>query len=205
MTYNSWFQLSLVCLLGAMSPGPSVALIINNTIKKSRLNGIITSIGHGLGVTFYALLAVIGLGVLIKNYFSIFIAFQITGSILLIIIGIHTIITAKKNNIETIDNKKIFSIYAFIQGFLIAFLYPKILAFFAVLFSQFIYSDATLTDQTILVLTPGIIDTIWYIFVSVAITTYSIKNYINSNKIFIQKVMGFLLILIALTLLYKFI
>ena len=205
MTYYSWFQLSLVCLLGAMSPGPSVALIINNTIKKNRLNGIITSIGHGLGVTFYALLAVIGLGVLIKNYFSIFIAFQITGSILLIIIGIHTIITAKKNNIETIDNKKIFSIYAFIQGFLIAFLNPKILAFFAVLFSQFIYSDATLTDQTILVLTPGIIDTIWYIFVSVAITTYSIKNYINSNKIFIQKVMGFLLILIALTLLYKFI
>ena len=205
MTYYSWFQLSLVCLLGAMSPGPSVALIINNTIKKNRLNGIITSIGHGLGVTFYALLAVIGLGVLIKNYFSIFIAFQITGSILLIIIGIHTIITAKKNNIETIDNKKIFSIYAFIQGFLIAFLNPKILAFFAVLFSQFIYSDATLTDQTILVLTPGIIDTIWYIFVSVAITTYSIKNYINSNKIFIQKIMGFLLILIALTLLYKFI
>ena len=95
--------------------------------------------------------------------------------------------------------------YAFIQGFLIAFLNPKILAFFAVLFSQFIYSNATLTDQTILVLTPGIIDTIWYIFVSVAITTYSIKNYINSNKIFIQKVMGFLLILIALTLLYKFI
>ena len=142
---------------------------------------------------------------LIKNYFSIFIAFQITGSILLIIIGIHTIITAKKNNIETIDNEKIFSMYAFIQGFLIAFLNPKILAFFAVLFSQFIYSNATLTDQTILVLTPGIIDTIWYIFVSVAITTYSIKNYINSNKIFIQKVMGFLLILIALTLLYKFI
>ena len=205
MTYYSWFQLSLVCLLGAMSPGPSVALIINNTIKKNRLNGIITSIGHGLGVTFYALLAVIGLGVLIKNYFSIFIAFQITGSILLIIIGIHTIITTKKNNIETIDNEKIFSMYAFIQGFLIAFLNPKILAFFAVLFSQFIYSDATLTDQTILVLTPGIIDTIWYIFVSVAITTYSIKNYINSNKIFIQKVMGFLLILIALTLLYKFI
>ena len=205
MTYYSWFQLSLVCLLGAMSPGPSVALIINNTIKKNRLNGIITSIGHGLGVTFYALLAVIGLGVLIKNYFSIFIAFQITGSILLIIIGIHTIITAKKNNIETIDNEKIFSMYAFIQGFLIAFLNPKILAFFAVLFSQFIYSNATLTDQTILVLTPGIIDTIWYIFVSVAITTYSIKNYINSNKIFIQKIMGFLLILIALTLLYKFI
>ncbi len=205
MTYYSWFQLSLVCLLGAMSPGPSVALIINNTIKKNRLNGIITSIGHGLGVTFYALLAVIGLGVLIKNYFSIFIAFQITGSILLIIIGIHTIITTKKNNIETIDNEKIFSMYAFIQGFLIAFLNPKILAFFAVLFSQFIYSDATLTDQTILILTPGIIDTIWYIFVSVAITTYSIKNYINSNKIFIQKVMGFLLIIIALTLLYKFI
>ena len=72
ITFYIWLQLSLVCLLGAMSPGPSVALIINNTVKKNRLNGIVTSIGHGLGVSFYALLAVLGLGILIENYFNIF-------------------------------------------------------------------------------------------------------------------------------------
>ena len=68
MTFYTWFQLSIVCLLGAMSPGPSVVLIISNTISKNRINGIITSIGHGLGVTLYALFAILGLEFLIKTY-----------------------------------------------------------------------------------------------------------------------------------------
>ena len=87
ITFYIWLQLSLVCLLGAMSPGPSVVLIINNTIKKNRLNGIITSIGHGLGVSFYALLVVLSLGILIENYYNIFIGFQIAGSCFLIFIS----------------------------------------------------------------------------------------------------------------------
>ena len=77
MTYYTWFQLFIICLLGAMSPGPSLALIINNTIKINRFNGIITSIGHGLGVAIYALLAVLGLDILIKSYYNIFNGFHL--------------------------------------------------------------------------------------------------------------------------------
>ena len=205
ITFYIWLQLSLVCLLGAMSPGPSVALIINNTIKKNRLNGIITSIGHGLGVSFYALLAVLGLGILIENYFNIFIGFQITGSCFLIAIGLHAIFSANKHEINEINSEKVISASSFIQGFLIAFLNPKILVFFTALFSQFIHTDAIISDKIILVLTPGIIDTVWYIFISIAITFYSVNNFININKVIIQKVMGSLLIIIALTILYKFI
>ena len=200
MTFYLWIQLAVVCLLGAMSPGPSVALIINNTIKKNRLNGIITSIGHGLGVALYALLAILGLGVLINNYYNIFIGFQITGSCFLIAIGLHAIFSANKHEINEINSEKVISASSFIQGFLIAFLNPKILVFFTALFSQFIHSDAITSDKIILVLTPGIIDTIWYIFVSIAITFYSINNFINTNKVIIQKIMGVLLIMIALTI-----
>ena len=107
ITFYIWIQLSLVCLLGAMSPGPSVALIIYNTINKNRLNGIITSIGHGLGVSLYALLAVLGLGILIENYFNIFIGFQITGSFFLIAIGLHAIFSANNNKTNEINGEKV--------------------------------------------------------------------------------------------------
>jgi len=35
-----------MCLLGAMSPGPSLALVIGNTIAGGKPYGIATSLGH---------------------------------------------------------------------------------------------------------------------------------------------------------------
>ena len=52
MTLITFAQVFIVCLLGAMSPGPSMAVVINNAIFKGRYNGIITSIGHGIGIQF---------------------------------------------------------------------------------------------------------------------------------------------------------
>ena len=72
MTLITFIQLFTVCLLGAMSPGPSMAVVINNSIFKGRYNGILTSIGHGVGITVYATFAVLGLGLIIKNNIFVF-------------------------------------------------------------------------------------------------------------------------------------
>ena len=67
MTLITFAQVFAVCLLGAMSPGPSMAVVINNAIFKGRYNGILTSIGHGIGIAVYAAFAVMGLGLIIKT------------------------------------------------------------------------------------------------------------------------------------------
>ena len=51
MTFIFWLQFASVCIAGAMSPGPSLALIIRNSVKINRFAGLMTSIGHGLGKT----------------------------------------------------------------------------------------------------------------------------------------------------------
>ena len=67
MNFFIWSQFAFVCLLGAMSPGPSLAVIIRNSISFSRRSGIITAIGHGLGIGVYATVTVIGLGIIIET------------------------------------------------------------------------------------------------------------------------------------------
>ena len=204
MTIYQWIQLALVCLMGAMSPGPSLALIIRNTIKKNRFNGILTAISHGLAVSIYALFAVLGLGFLLQTHQEFFIGLKILGSISLLILGIYFFINAK--TIENNNyNKQKLSSNSFLQGFFVAFLNPKILVFFVALFSQFISTEATKMEKLILVLTSGIIDIIWYVFVAVFITTYSIKKFIYSHTDKIEKFMGILLILVSVSILYKFI
>ena len=70
-------QIIIVCLLGAISPGPSMVVVINNAITKSRVNGIITAIAHGVGITIYALFAVLGIGLIIQTSSIIFNGLQI--------------------------------------------------------------------------------------------------------------------------------
>ena len=41
---------SLVCAMGAMSPGPSLAVVLRNTISGGRTQGVMTGIGHGIGL-----------------------------------------------------------------------------------------------------------------------------------------------------------
>ena len=50
MSFFVWFQFALVCTIGAMSPGPSLAVIIQNNVNYNRLAGIMTSVGHGIGI-----------------------------------------------------------------------------------------------------------------------------------------------------------
>ena len=50
MDVDAWLKLVLICFLGALSPGPSLALVLNNTIARGRLYGISTGLGHGFGI-----------------------------------------------------------------------------------------------------------------------------------------------------------
>ena len=202
MTFFLWSQFAIVCLLGAMSPGPSLALIIRNSINFNRTSGIIASIAHGLGICLYATVTVIVLEFILRNSETIFFVIQICGSLFLIILGF--IFIFKKNNENQIETYQIHS-SSFAQGFIIAIINPKILIWFTAIYSQFIDINATFLNKTILVLTPSIIDAIWYSLVSILVTGYGLKEILNKKKFIIQKIIGILLILIAFSLIYSLI
>ena len=202
MTFFLWSQFALVCLLGAMSPGPSLALIIRNSINFNRMSGIIASIAHGLGICVYATVTVIVLEFILRNSETIFFVIQICGSLFLIILGL--IFIFKKNNENQSETYQIHS-SSFAQGFMIAIINPKILIWFTAIYSQFIDINATFLNKTILVLTPSIIDAIWYSLVAILVTGYGLREILNKNKFMIQKIIGILLIIIAFSLIYSLI
>jgi len=202
MTFFLWSQFALVCLLGAMSPGPSLALIIRNSTSYNRMSGIIASVAHGLGICVYATATVIILEFILINSEAIFFVIQICGSLFLVIFGLFFIL--KKNNEKQIETYQIHS-SSFAQGFIIAIINPKILIWFTAIYSQFIDINATFLNKTILVLTPSIIDTIWYSLIAIFVTGYGLKEILNKNKFMIQKIIGILLIIIAFSLIYSLI
>jgi len=205
MDFTEWSKLALICILGAMSPGPSLAVIIRNSITGSRKKGVFAGIGHGLGITLYALVAVLGLNTFIKNIPNFFIISQIIGSLFLIWIGSKMIIsfTINKRSLNEGYNNKITEKEGFVEGFLIAFLNPKIAAWTFALFSQFVKPYASINEQILLISTVGGIDTIWYCFIATLTTSKGLVKTLNQNSKRIDLVMGILLILLALGMLYE--
>lgn len=200
MTFFVWSQFALVCLLGAMSPGPSLALIINNSIQYNRISGIIASIAHGLGIFIYATSTVIILEFILRNSETIYFIIQIFGSIFLMFLGLFFLF--KKINDKELKNNKINS-NSFVQGFVIAIINPKILVWFVAIYSQFINLNADLSDKIILVLTPSLVDAIWYSIVAILVTGYGLKDFLNKNKLIIQRTIGIFLMIIALSVIYS--
>ena len=45
---------STVFFLGAISPGPSLLMVIRNTIVGGRRRGVMCAVGHGIGFGLYA-------------------------------------------------------------------------------------------------------------------------------------------------------
>ena len=201
MTLIFWLQFAAVCVAGAMSPGPSLALVIRNSTKFSRIAGLMTAIGHGLGMGIYAVFAVTGLVIVITTNVYLFQLIQILGICFLLYFGIQFIF--QKSNEIIIDDKQK-NINSFIQGFSISILNPKILIWFAAIFSQFVSVNGTFTTNSILVLTASIIDCIWYVIVALVVTSYGLNNFFQKRINIIQKVSGFILVLIGIILIIDF-
>ena len=198
MTLITFAQVFMVCLLGAMSPGPSMAVVINNAIFKGRYNGILTSIGHGIGIAIYATFAVLGLGLIIKTNVFIFNGLKILSIIFLILIGLRSILNKEKLNLEkkTIKDKTI----SFLQGFSISIFNPKIFVWFVAIYSQFMSIENKFIFNVYLISIAGIVDACWYIILTFAITTASALKLFQTKLNIIQKIQGFFFIALGLLL-----
>ena len=201
MTLIFWLQFAAVCIAGAMSPGPSLALIIRNSTKYNRLGGIMSAVGHGLGMGVYAIFAVTGLSIIILTNIYVFKSIQIVGIVFLFVFGILFIFQKnEKIDIDNYQNK----LNSFLQGFSISILNPKILIWFSAVFSQFVKSDSTLLTNSILVITASAIDCIWYILVALIVTSYGLKDFFQKRINAIQKISGTVLVIISILLIINF-
>ena len=195
-----WLQFAAICIVGAMSPGPSMALIIRNSIKFGRVSGLLSSIGHAIGIGIYAAISIAGLQLILISNIIIFNTIQFCGSIFLLILGILFLKkSGERFSIE--DDQK--SLNSFFQGFAISILNPKILIWFAAIFSQFIEVSSTGLTKFMMVFIASSIDGIWYIMLTIIVTSFGLKKLIESNTKTIQNISGLVLILISLIILYK--
>ena len=205
MDIADWLSLISICLLGALSPGPSLMVILACTAEYGQKAGIMASIGHGLGVFLYALAAASGLNYLLSHYHYMFSGLQLMGAGLLLWLGLRILrgtFTPTNNQADTFaqTNQSAGFQHAFRDGFLIAVFNPKIAAFFISLFSQFLDQGQLLILHLSMAGLAGFIDMAVYVFYAVLASTALVHGLMERYARLRDGIFAVILISLAISL-----
>lgn len=195
MELGHWLALAGICLLGAMSPGPSLAVVVSATLHGGRPHGIAAAIAHGAGVALYGLLTVTSLALLITESPRVYSALQLAGAAYLAYLGLRSLRSSSMggNPAKTAANKQ----NPWLAGFLVAFLNPKLAVFMLALFSQFLQPTYGLAEKSVMVATVGTIDTLWYMLMASAVAQKNLLAKLRANAPLIDRVFGVVLLFLA--------
>ncbi|MBB1268663.1 LysE family translocator [Shewanella sp. SR44-3] len=203
MSIDTWLGLLAICCLGAMSPGPSLAMVVRHTLSGGRLHGIVCAWAHSIGIGFYALVTLLGLGVVLKEAPLVFNIIAILGALYLAWLGLQALGSkgASEQKLEARSQSGL--LVAARDGLGISLFNPKILLFFLALFSQFVLAANTASGQLLIVATPLIIDGLWYTVIAMLLSHGSVLPKLRAKSALIDKVSGIVLIVLAINVLYR--
>ena len=202
MTLSAWLSLALVCLLGAMSPGPSLAIVVRHSVTSGTRAGVICALSHGFGIFLWAALMVSGLGALLFAQPTWFDGLRALGAGFLLYLGCRALMaqrgaTANTREANSSGGK------AAREGLVIALSNPKVAVFFAALISQFIQPDATLKTQLIIAITAAMIDALWYMVVAILLSRTVWSGYLTQHGSLLGRGFGVILIVLSAAVLWS--
>ncbi len=197
MTLTAWLSLLAICCLGAMSPGPSLAVVLKQTVGNSRRHGLAASWFHAAGVGLWAFATISGLAILVEQSEIAFKIITWLGAGYLAWIGVKAIRAGRSGNLEVDSTEKGTILSAGFEGAMISVLNPKLAIFFIALFSQFISPDAGIVDQLIMTATAALVDGIWYSIVALLLSHGPVLKALQRRSQLVNRLTGGILIALA--------
>lgn len=194
MALDQWLALSAICLLGAASPGPSLAVVLQSTLGASRRAGLATALGHGLGVMIYAVITVCGLGLFISELPALYTAIRLAGAGYLLWLALGA---WNAGRADTMTAHAASGRAGVVRGATVALLNPKLAIFMLALFSQFLEPGAGALHGLILVITAGTIDALWYTGIALLAGTVGIQRGLTTYSVALNRSFAILLTALA--------
>ena len=197
MSLMLWLSLLLICMLGAMSPGPSLAVVLRQTVSNGRGHGIAAGCAHAIGVAVWAAATVWGLALLVSRHELIYMMITWAGAAYLAWLGFNALRYAATPDLKAENGKQESYGQAARSGLLISLMNPKLAVFFTALFSQFVSVNQGLEAQLIMVLTAAIVDGLWYTLVALLFSQANLLAWLRRHVKRIEQLTGVVLIGLA--------
>jgi RhtB (resistance to homoserine/threonine) family protein len=214
MSESLWLEFITIAgvhLIAVASPGPDFAIVLKQVINQGRRAAIFSSVGIGLGIMLHVMYSILGLSLLIKNTPMLYTIMLYAAAGYLFYIGVlalrsqpseSAVIALNDNGLASRSGSKSEqSIWqAFRLGFVTNGLNPKATLFFLSLFSVVVApttNDAVRWGYGVYL---AVASGIWFITLSVLLSTSHIEQYLQQYRHVIDRLMGVVLIVLAISL-----
>jgi threonine/homoserine/homoserine lactone efflux protein len=194
MSLASWLTIVGICVLGAMSPGPSLAVVLKHTLAGGRSKGVAAALAHASGIGLYALICISGLAFVITASEKLFLVLQWSGAAYLFWLGLKGLLSRAKTDQALPEGETCTAAH---DGFMIVFLNPKIAVYFIALFSQVVGTDTTLLAKTVYASTAMVIDGGWYLIVAWLFSNPRWLSSLQQQAVWLERIFGVVLIGLA--------
>ena len=202
MTIDRWIALTLALVLGAMSPGPSLALVLRNTMSGGRRHGMITGLGHGIGFGLYAFMTSAALSFALAVHHSIEGLLRWSGASLLIWLGytfIRDSVSGQASGLH-FEQPDLSVRAGFMQGFFLALFNPKILAWMLAIYTPFVERGLPMRTSVVMGLLGMCTDAIWYVTVAAVLCGTGAIRTLRIRAHILDVSMGVLMLLFGVLL-----
>jgi len=188
MDLSAYLSIASICAAGAMSPGPSLAVVLKNTMH-SRRRGAWTGVGHGLGIGIYSFGAVVGAGALVNRVPGFHLLLGLGGAAYLLWMAFNAWRYAGGGSEEHEEHGR----SGFAEGFLVAFLNPKVAVFFLALLGAMLPPGISLAEQASVAALAMGIDMGWYVLVALTLAGTPIIDGLRRHAGRVDRVLAVLL------------
>ncbi len=148
MSYDSYFAFCLAALALALVPGPTVTVIIANSLRYGSKAGLLNVAGTQAGVVIWLAIAVAGLQAAIQIMGVWFDVLRWAGAAYLVWMGIK-LFRSNGDLAVAVDRARPRGSF-FLQGFVVIMSNPKMLVLFGALIPPFLSKDGSALYETLL-------------------------------------------------------
>lgn len=202
---EQFFVIASVHLLAVASPGPDFAIILKQSIRYDRRTAIFTSFGIATGILLHVIYSLVGIGIIIASDEDLFTALKYIAASYFCYIAWHGL--RAKKPVDNSDSQVVVrdGIYdpipsikkAFFTGFLVNGLNVKATLFFVSLFSVVIDPQTPFSIKLSYGVYMILATAAWFVFLSYLLTHHRVRHFLHIKGYLLDRVMGGVLLLLA--------
>lgn len=199
---QAFLAIALIHLLAVASPGPDFAIIVKQSVTKTRRTVYWTALGIALGILVHVTYSLLGIGLIVAQSILLFTTIKLLGAAYLLYIGFRALLSKKPvasvaaDASTEIDATSPWS--AVRIGFLCNALNPKVTIFFLALFTQVIDQHTPMLVQLGYGLYMAFQTFVWFALLGSVFSSKIIRRHTDAFQHWSEKIMGVVLIALGL-------
>lgn len=178
---------------GVVSPGPNFALVSRLALCRAKKTAVGATVGLALGSTFYAVLTMAGLALVLTRVGWLSASIQIAGGCYLIYLGIKAWFRGSTTQGVAIKHDPGNYLRGLRSGSIVNFANPKCIAFFVSLYSVVVPASATIATKVAISIGGFALEILWYGLVIIMLSSGPARSAFQQFGLWIERAIGTLL------------